>query len=120
MGELYNGPSSSVVICTSSSFCHQRRVILQKDQAATYLDVLNGLAKGLLPGRERSMIGKVGDLDPTMSGLSHLPPSSERMGHYLCIGVQETIRSSHFMPSPLRSEGRDNLENRGSFPGTDT
>ena len=61
-----------------------------------------------------------GDLDLTTSGLSHLPPSSERMGHYLCVGVQETAWSSHFRPSPLRSEGRDDLENRGSFPGTDT
>ena len=32
-----------------------------------------------------------GDLDPTTSGLSHLPPSSERMGHYLCVGVQDRM-----------------------------
>ena len=39
--------------------------------------------------KEKSKL--LGDLDPTTSGLSHLPPSSERMGHYLCVGVQDRM-----------------------------
>ena len=61
-----------------------------------------------------------GGLGPNHVETKSFPPSSKHMGHYLCIGVQETIWSSQFRPSLLWSNGRDNLKNQGSFPGTDT
>ena len=65
--------------------------------ATTYLHLTNPgfwfspssvLFRAIAKGKVRS---RWGDLDPTTSGLSHLPPSSKRMGHYLCVGVQDRM-----------------------------